>query len=219
MKHKYLAWLVFLGITTSSCMAQGPHDPNEGAVLTSNGGGNYTFSWYVREDTFYYLKMSESMMGPWHYFPYVMIGSSGGPSLTYVFNLLRIGPGATFVLSSGNGVGEFHFHSDLSQIFVRAEIQSATVLVDRDSDGILDFLEILNGFSPDDPNDVLEDTDGDGMPDAYEVFNYLNPNVVDGDLDRDGDSIPNREDARPNDSAIGRLSISIASPINGAILP
>ena len=64
------------------------------------------------------------------------------------------------------------------------------------------------------------DTDGDGMPDAYEVLNYLNWKVADGALaDLDGDGIPNREDARPNNAAIGRLTISITAPGDGLIYP
>ena len=63
------------------------------------------------------------------------------------------------------------------------------------------------------------DSDGDGMPDAYEVLNYLNHKLNDGLLDLDGDSIPNREDARPHDAAIGRMTISITTPLDGAVIP
>ena len=57
------------------------------------------------------------------------------------------------------------------------------------------------------------------MPDAYEILNFLNHKVADGTLDFDGDGVPNREDARPANSAIGRLSISITAPGNGTSLP
>lgn len=69
-----------------------------------------------------------------------------------------------------------------------------------------------------DPNTV--DTDGDGMPDAYEVLNYLDYKVTNAALaDFDGDGVPDREDARPANVSIGRLSISITSPSNGGALP
>jgi hypothetical protein len=63
------------------------------------------------------------------------------------------------------------------------------------------------------------DSDGDGMPDAYEVLNFLNHKSNDGLLDLDGDGIPNREDARPHDQSIGRLTISITTPLDGTIVP
>ncbi len=63
------------------------------------------------------------------------------------------------------------------------------------------------------------DSDGDGMPDAYEILNYLDHKVANGTLDFDGDGVPNREDARPANPSVGRLSISITAPGNGASLP
>jgi hypothetical protein len=63
------------------------------------------------------------------------------------------------------------------------------------------------------------DSDGDGMPDAYEVLNFLDHKTNDGLLDLDGDGIPNREDARPHDQNIGRLTISITTPLDGTIVP
>ncbi len=47
----------------------------------------------------------------------------------------------------------------------------------------------------------------------------LNPLLTDGALDLDGDGIVNREDARPNNPTIGRLSIVITTPTDNGILP
>jgi hypothetical protein len=46
----------------------------------------------------------------------------------------------------------------------------------------------------------------------------LNPHSNDATGDLDNDTIPNNEDARPNNPAIGRLGISISSPANGSTL-
>ena len=62
------------------------------------------------------------------------------------------------------------------------------------------------------------DTDGDGMPDAWEMLNDLDPRLDDAVADLDSDGIPNREDARPNEQSVGRLTITITTPGNGAVV-
>ncbi len=69
----------------------------------------------------------------------------------------------------------------------------------------------------DDPFGI--DSDGDGMSDAFDVLNGLDPHLADGALDLDGDGSSNSEDARPNDNAIGRLSIAITAPGNNSVFP
>lgn len=63
------------------------------------------------------------------------------------------------------------------------------------------------------------DTDGDGMSDAYEVYHLLDYKVGDGTLDRDGDGIPNQEDADPSNANVGRLTVTITFPVTGSVLP
>lgn len=63
------------------------------------------------------------------------------------------------------------------------------------------------------------DSPPDGMSNFYEFRNGLNPTSNDGSANLDGDTIPNREDARPNDAMVGRLSIAISTPLNNSILP
>ncbi len=66
---------------------------------------------------------------------------------------------------------------------------------------------------------TITDSDGDGMADAYEVLNFLNHKANDGLLDLDGDGVPNREDARPHEASIGRMTITITTPLDGAVIP
>ncbi len=85
---------------------------------------------------------------------------------------------------------------------------------DPDNDGLTNLQELGARTSP-----LLADTDTDGMSDGYELANGLDPRSNDTMLDKDGDLIPNREDARPNDINIGRLTISISTPANGGNFP
>ena len=62
------------------------------------------------------------------------------------------------------------------------------------------------------------DSDGDGMSDVYEIQMGLNPFLADGTAQKDSDGVPNNQDARPNDSVIGRLSITINTPASGAVI-
>lgn len=45
------------------------------------------------------------------------------------------------------------------------------------------------------------------------------PWVSNADGDADGDGVPNKKDARPDDPLVGQLSITITAPVNGATLP
>ena len=65
----------------------------------------------------------------------------------------------------------------------------------------------------------INDADGDGMPNAYEVAMGLHPSFSEGTSDQDLDGVINREDARPNNASIGRLTASITQPVNGNTYP
>ncbi len=108
---------------------------------------------------------------------------------------------------------------------------------DFDGDGLTNFEEFLCGTDPLDPDSdgdglpdgeevrgfgsspLDRDSDDDGMPDAYEAQYGLDPITPDAEGDADGDLIPNGEDADPADPTIGRLSIEILHPADGASLP
>jgi chitodextrinase len=66
---------------------------------------------------------------------------------------------------------------------------------------------------------IAMDTDGDGLPDAWELAYGLSPNISDGGGDLDGDGVRNDEDARPNQSAVGHLTVIITTPQAGELLP
>ena len=63
------------------------------------------------------------------------------------------------------------------------------------------------------------DPEPDGLSNLYEFYNGLNPRVADGTTDLDGDGVSNREDARPNNASIGRLSIVITTPVHNTQIP
>jgi hypothetical protein len=86
---------------------------------------------------------------------------------------------------------------------------------DGDGDGLTNAQEV-NDFRTD---PTKSDSDGDGLSDGYEIVNGLNPNLNDTAADLDGDGVPNNEDARPNNPAIGRLTVIITAPANGATVP
>lgn len=85
---------------------------------------------------------------------------------------------------------------------------------DFDGDGLSNADEVAMGLNP-----MNVDTDGDGLSDGYELANALNPLVNDGGMDLDGDGVVNREDARPSDINIGRLTINISAPTDGGTIP
>lgn len=94
---------------------------------------------------------------------------------------------------------------------------SISVLVNTDSDGngLSDAWEMQYfGHLGVDPN---ANPSGDGMSNLYKYAMGLSPLIESGG-DKDGDDIPNNEDARPGDPSIGRLIISITVPANGGTI-
>ena len=67
------------------------------------------------------------------------------------------------------------------------------------------------------------DADDDGLNDVWEVGVGLSPFIMDGadspTGDKDSDSVPNSEDARPNDATKGRLTVTISSPVDLSAIP
>jgi len=62
-----------------------------------------------------------------------------------------------------------------------------------------------------------EDKDGDGMSNYYELVHQLQAIVSDGGGNFDGDGVINERDARPNNAAVGALSITIEAPLAGTL--
>jgi hypothetical protein len=67
---------------------------------------------------------------------------------------------------------------------------------------------------------VVRDIDGNGngVFDAWEIATFGTFGMP-GAGDSDGDGIPDREDAAPFNPAVGRLSITISTPVNGSTNP
>lgn len=169
MKRRLL-FLVGMVAAIMPALCQDPTatDPNEGSRLIQTSATTFSFKWWGKTGTSYFIQQADDLLSPWYYLPVVGTGGNG------IFSLGINAPSN-------------------DKLFLRLE----PLLYDP----------------------YTTDSDGDGMADAYEVLNYLNPKVADGTLDLDGDGIPNREDARPKNPAIGRLSISITSPGNGNAIP
>ena len=124
-----------------------------------------------------------------------------------VKNLFRFDPQAIAVDTDGDGLPdkwELYYFGNLSR----------NGTADWNNDGMLDRDAFRYGLDP-----FKRDNDGDGMIDGYEITMGLNPLLSDGAADKDGDLVINQEDARPNDPAIGRLSVAITAPADNSILP
>jgi hypothetical protein len=90
---------------------------------------------------------------------------------------------------------------------------SADASIDMEGDGVSNLQEFKFRADP-----FSRDGDVDGMSDDYETAFGLNPAFNDGASDSDGDGAVNDRDARPNDDAIGQLSVTISAPAPGSAL-
>lgn len=187
-----LASLVLFPLLILGAFAQTPDDPNEGTNLEYDAtNAIWRFKWWSRAGSTYFIQHSEDLV-TWSWVPVVEPGD--------------------------DSIKEWGFTTTADKFFWR--LKSWTGLTtdpegdDFDEDGLGNLWEVQNGLSP-----FRADSDGDGMPDGWEVANGLDALVGDALLDWDGDLVPNREDARPNDLSIGRLSVSIAAPVHGGTYP
>ena len=69
------------------------------------------------------------------------------------------------------------------------------------------------------PIAVAVDSDSDGMPDMWELAYGLNPLIRDAEGDLDADGVSNSNDARPNQSSVGSITVTITAPLTGVIIP
>lgn len=159
--------------------------------LTENPGV-FKFTWQSQIGRTYFVQSSDENLANWFYLDRIEVGT--GDRLGYEFT---------------NTAPRFFFRLRYTDQ-PAANVQTA----DFDNDGVSNWDELQAGLDP-----FKGDTDGDGMIDGYEITMGLNPLLSDGTSDKDGDLVINQEDARPNDSAIGRLSVAITTPGNNSILP
>jgi hypothetical protein len=188
----FLAALVFSQVLIFGAFAQTPDDLNEGTTLEYDSVNSiWRFKWWGRSGNTYFIQHSDDLQ-TWSWVPIVEPGD--------------------------DSIKEWGFTSTSDKFFWRLKYWTGATTDpegdDFDGDGVSNLDEVQQGLSPFDP-----DSDKDGMPDGYEVANGLNPLIDDTLLDFDGDLIPNREDARPNNASIGRLAVSISSPTQGSTLP
>jgi hypothetical protein len=173
--------------------AQTADDANEGLRLSPAPEGNaLQLSWFGRTGRIYFIEHSTDLF-VWQALPAFEVGADAIAS----YGLPPPAPD--------------------TGLFVRLRSLSATLTQfqgqDTDKDGLLNAAEASAGLNP-----FTRDTDKDGLPDGYETAFDLDPLSVTGLADRDDDEVPNQEDARPADPAIGRLSVSILSPLDGGAL-
>jgi hypothetical protein len=159
--------------------------------LTENPGV-FKFTWQSQIGRTYFVQSSDENLANWFYLPLIEAGTGG-----------RL---------------EYGFTTNAPRFFFRLRYTDQPAAnpqtADFDNDGVSNWDELQAGLDP-----FKGDTDGDGMIDGYEITMSLNPLLSDGTSDKDGDLVINQEDARPNDPAIGRLSVAISTPIDNSILP
>ncbi len=192
MSRKLLLPVLVGVISAGFLFAQTADDPNEGTKLEYDSTNEvWRFKWWGRAGSTYFLQHSEDLQ-TWAWIPIVEPGD--------------------------DSIKEWGLTSTSEKFFLRlrytTEPTSDPEGGDFDGDGVSNLAEVQQGLDPFD-----EDTDGDGMHDGYELANGLNPLLNDGNLDLDGDSVPNREDSRPNDVNSGRLTVTISTPANGGTIP
>ncbi|NJK91337.1 MAG: LamG domain-containing protein [Blastochloris sp.] len=134
-----------------------------------------------------------------------------------------------FHLGSHNGAQEF-LQGNLDDVRIyRGTLTPQQILdltnPDSDQDGLSDAWEqqIIDANLTDGITSLADvrpedDFDGDGMSNFYEYKYGLNQLIDDSGGDKDGDGVLNKHDARPNNTAIGALTITITSPSNGVTL-
>jgi len=189
----FILFLAVVGVMATQCLfAQTADDLNEGTKLEYDSVNSiWRFKWWGRTGNTYFIQQSEDLQ-IWTWIPVVEPGD--------------------------DSIKEWGFTTTSTKFFWRLNYWTGPTTDpegdDFDGDGLSNLDEVQQGMSP-----LKIDSDGDGMPDGYEVLNGLNALAMDGFLDLDGDTIPNREDARPNDGSVGRLAVSIAMPLNGGLVP
>ncbi len=191
MKTLFAIFAIFQ-VLILGAFAQTPDEVNEGTKLEYDSVNSiWRFKWWGRTGNTYFIQHSDDLQ-TWSWVPIVEPGD--------------------------DSIKEWGFTTTSDKFFWRLKYWTGPTTDpegdDFDGDGISNLDDVQQGLSP-----FKIDSDGDGMPDGYEIANGLNPLVDDTLLDFDGDLIPNREDARPNDINIGRLTISISTPTNGATIP
>ncbi len=152
---------VGLAVQLSSATAQGPDDPNEGVNVSYDAADStWTFSWWGRMGRSYFIQHSEDLIH-WSYWDVIEQGQ--------------------------DQVIGYEFTNTWERSYLRLkyldEPASDPETADFDGDGLGNFVELLLGLDPFDP-----DTDDDL--------------ALDGDGDADGDNVINRYDYAPSDELI-----------------
>ncbi|MBW8780721.1 MAG: sugar-binding protein [Verrucomicrobia bacterium] len=97
------------------------------------------------------------------------------------------------------------------------DLSAFSASFDSDGNGLPDWWELK--YFGHIGNNAAANPSGDGMSNLYKYSMSLNPLVNEGSNDKDADGISNQEDARPNNNTIGRLTVTIAAPLDGSVFP